>query len=413
MAKAAYRNILILVAAICVASAHIIMTFPRADQYRAGADEGTYYRQSKLIQAYGIGGFKAAAEGYLQDRNAHIFPPPLRILPLTLNAIALSISDSYASLSLFSLVCFILLCIGVYYYLKDLWDADLALFAVVLLAFSPLGGAMAKRALIDSLTYLVTAFSLLSFLAYIVHKTMRHLVIFSFSLLLGQLTRETGFIVYPFYFFILLFLKYHDHPEIKIRDIILCFLFPVLGTAVLYQILYGLPTVSRVLETIYFDNLMNPSEYVLNYQSGPWYRYLVDFMLLSPITILLAYAYSGYSLFQKTSEVKMNVLLGFFVYTITVYAFLQMNVRYVITLDLVIRIIASMAVIAAASAFVTSERKRFLVAAAIMLILAVMDFNSYERYFVADNIYDPVSYNLLYSEKFVPTSVSPAQAPVP
>lgn len=409
MAKmASYRNISILVAALFIAAVHIVTTFPKADQYRSGADEGTYYRQSKLIQVNGIEGFKAAAEVFIQDKNAHIFPPPLRVLPLALNAIALSISDSFGSLSCLSLIYFLVFCLAAYFYIKDIWDADIALIAAVLLAFSPLGGAMAKRALIDSLAYLVTAFSLLSFLAFIVRKTSRDLVIFGFSLLLVQLTRETGFIVYPFYFVILLYLKYRDHQDIKLRDIALCFLAPLLATVIIYQVLYGLSTVYNILEVIYADNLMNPSEYVLNYSSGPWYRYLVDFMLISPVTILLAYMYSGYYLFRKTYDRKMNVLLSFFAYTLAVYAFLQMNVRYVITLDIVIRILASLAVSVIISTFITGQRKKILVTAAIVVTLAVMDSRSYTRYFVTNNIYDPVSYNLLYTEKFVPT-VSPPQ----
>ncbi len=414
MAKAALRNSVILGAALIIAFLHIALTFPRADQYRTGADEGTYYRQAKLIQGYGIQGFRLAAEGFIQDRNSHIFPPPLRVLPLALDAAALSISDSYESLSWLSLIFFMLLCVISYYYLKDLWDPDLALISVVLLAFSPLGGAMAKRALIDSFTYLVTALSLLSFLAWIVRRTSRTLAIFSISLLLVQLTRETGFLVYPFYLAVLLFLKYRERAGITLRDIAICFLVPVLGTAIVYQVLYGLPAVYGVVEAIYTDNLMNPSAYVLNYSSGPWYRYLVDFMLLSPVTILLAFMYSGYYLLRKTFDAKTSVLLGFFGYTIAVYAFLQMNVRYVITLDLVIRILASLAVGAAVSGLVHSQRKKSLAAAAIVVLLVIMDIRSYTRFFVAGNAYDPVSYNLLYTEKFVPTVLVPhPQAPAP
>lgn len=399
----AYRNLSIAVVAVLIAACFIAWTFPGAGQYHTGADEGVYYRQAKEIQANGSRGYQLIAERFIEEKELHHFPPPLRVLALALDALALSLSDSFVALSALSLIFFVLFCLVSYWYLKEIWGPGLALIAVVLLAFSPLGGAMARRALIDSLTYLVTAFSLLTFLAYTVRRSSLRLAVFSLSLLLLQLTRESGFLVYPYFCGILLYLKYRHHPEIRLWDILPCFLVPIVAMTIIYQALYGLDTLYRVLNVIYGDNLIKPTYYVLNYSSGPWYRYLVDFMLLSPVTILLAYLFTGHYLLQKRYDLPTSVLIGFFVYTMVVFAFLQMNARYVIILDLVIRVLAALAVTTIITAFIAGKKRRLLVTVVMVVMLAGLDFRASVKYFVTGKVYDPVSYNLLYVEKFIPT----------
>ncbi len=401
-----HRHLPLVVVVLLTAAFHLILTFPNTAQYRWGADEGTYYRQAKAIQAFGTQGYRLAAERYIQEKDAHQFPPPLRVFPLALDALALSVSDSFTSLSALSLICFVLLGLAAYYYVKNVWDRDLAVIVVVLLAFSPLGSAMARRALIDSVTNLITSFSLLSFLAYTMRRNSGRLLVFSFSLFLLQMTRETGFLLYPFYCGVLVYLHYRRHQEISLRAIILSFAVPSILVLIMYQVLYGAGTLYRIMHVIYSDNLTNPSYYVLNFSSGPWYRYLIDFMLLSPLSILIAYFYAGHYLYHKQFNIQTGVLLAFFAYTIFIYDFLQMNIRYVIFLDLVIRIIAALGVSAIVSAFFTSQRKRSIIIMAVVVMLAVMDFRAFTGYFITDNIYDPVSYNLLYSEKFIPTERS-------
>ena len=404
----AYRHFSIVVVVLFIASLHLVSTFPSATQYRWGADEGTYYRQAKTIKRFGYQGYRFAAERFIQDKAAHTFPPPLRVLPLALDALALSVSNSFASLSAVSLICFVLLGFVSYYYIKDVWDRNLAVIVVVLLAFSPLGSAMARRALIDSLTYLVTAFSLLSFLAYTVRRDAGRLLVFSFSLFLLQMTRESGLLLYPFYCAVIVYLHYRRrHQGITLRAIFLCFAVPIGAMMIVYQALYGAGTLYRIMHVIYSDNLMKPSYYALNFSSGPWYRYLVDFMLLSPVSILLAYLYAGYYLYRRQFDTQIGVLLLFFAYTIFVFAFLQMNVRYVIFLDLVIRIIEALGLLAITSAFIINKRKRSIVIAAVVVMLTIVDFRAFTNYFVTNNVYDPVSYNLLYVEKFIPTNAPP------
>jgi 4-amino-4-deoxy-L-arabinose transferase-like glycosyltransferase len=405
----AYRHLSIVIVVLLITAIHLASTFPSAAQYRWNADEGTYYRQAKAIQTLGPQGYAVLAERFIQDKGSHIFPPPLRILPVALDALALSVADSFASLSALSLFCFVLLGLVAYYYIRDMWDRNLAVIVVVLLAFSPLGSAMARRALIDSLTYLVSAFSLLSFLACIVRPNSGRLMVFSSSLFLLQITRETGFLVYPFYFAILVYLHYRRNPDITLRAILLCFAVPAGAILIVYQALYGAGTLYRILHVIYSDNLMNPSSYVVNFSSGPWYRYLVDFMLLSPVGILLAYFYTGYYLYRKQFDVKTNVLLAFFAYTIFLYSFLQMNVRYVIILDLVIRIMEAFGATAIVSTFIGKQRRKTVIIAAVVVMLAVTDFTAFTKYFVTNNVYDPVSYNLLRVEKFIPSEAPPTR----
>ena len=105
-----YRNFAIVLVCLFIAAVQIFMNFPIDSDY-SPADESVYYHQAQQIELHGLDGFKTVAQGFLLDNTFRIFPNPFRILPMVVNAMALSISDSMRALSVVSLICFILLCL--------------------------------------------------------------------------------------------------------------------------------------------------------------------------------------------------------------------------------------------------------------------------------------------------------------
>lgn len=391
-------------AAIFVAALQIHAAFPGTGQFYSGADEGVYYRQASQIVAHGLSGFREIAREYIDDSRLHIFPPPLRVLPVALNAVALAAADSYTSLAWVSLLCFVTLCGLFYCYALRIWGTEAAVAATLLLSFSPLGGAMAKRALIDSISYLSVAFAILAFLALLRQATTRNLTVFSVSLAILQLTRETGCLLWPFFFAAFLFYLRDSAGRPPFRQVLACFLPAGLLVVALYLTLYGAELFVGVVRVIFVENLGKPSAYVLNYSSGPWFRYLIDFLALSPLTLLLALFFAGGWLAGRERRTENDVLVYFSCYVLLVYAFLQMNVRYVAFLDLPIRIMAVLFLLPLAEKFRIKSRRLLLAGA--LLLLVCLDVRSFQKFFVANNIYDPVSANLLAVERIIPAPAS-------
>lgn len=391
-------------AAIFIAALQIHAAFPGAGQFYSGADEGVYYRQAGQVLAHGPAGYQLIAREYIDNPGLHIFPPPLRVLPVAVNAAALAVADSYTSLAWVSLLCFVLLCGILYRYALRIWGAEAAAAATLLVCFSPLGAAMARRALIDSITCLSVAFAILAFLALLQQATTRNLTVFSISLAVLQLTRETGCLLWPFFFAAFLFYLRDPDGRLPLRKAMACFLPPALLVIVFYFSLYGVDLLGGVIRVIFVENLGKPSAYVLNYSSGPWYRYLVDFLALSPLTLLLALFFAGGWLAGRERRVENDFLVYFSCYVLFVYAFLQMNVRYVIFLDLPIRIMAVLFMVPLVARY--RLRVRRLLLAGAVLLLVCLDVRSFQKLFVTNNIYDPVSANLLAVERIIPAPAS-------
>ncbi len=391
---------LAVLAAILIAALQIHAAFPGPGQFYSGADEGVYYRQASQIVAHGLSGFREIAREYIDDSRLHIFPPPLRILPTVVNAAALMAADSYTSLAWVSLLSFAVLCGLFYHYSLRIWDMETAVAATLLLCFSPLGGALARRALIDSLSYLSVAFALLAFLALLRQASTRNLVAFSISLALLQLTRETGCLLWPFFFAAFLFYLRDQVGRPDFRKAMACFLPPGLLIIALYLSLYGIDLLAGVVRVIFVENLGKPSAYVLDYSSGPWFRYLIDFLTLSPLTLLVALFFTGGWLAGRGRREENDCLVYFSCYVLFVYSFLQMNVRYVVFLDLPIRLMAALFIVFLAGRCSLRGGRRLLAGG--LLLLLCLDVLSFRKFFLVNNIYDPVSANLLTVERIIP-----------
>ena len=401
-----YKKLSIVLLALFMSSTYIYLNFPKAGGYYTGADEGTYYRQAVIVREHGLRGFQIIADDYLTHKELQVLPNPLRIMSAVINAVALSLNDSYFTLSLVSLFCFVALCLLSYYYICRIWGSDLAATAVLLLCFSPLASAMAKRALIDSQSYLVSALLFFSFLDYVINRQIKRYYLFCCMLIIVWLNRETGFLYYPFFLFVLLYLKRRVDLPLAYGQIFAAFAASAAVVAVVYFAIFGPQKAFDVLRTIFINNIQGTPAYVKYYQNGPWYRYLIDFMIISPITMITAFLYTGFFLLGKDRDRSTGILLFFLAYLIFVYSFLQMNVRYVMIMDLLIRLLSALAVLQLLKSLNMVPRKKSALVVAIMAVIIAVDARSFTRHFVTSNTYDPVSYNLLYTERFIPVDDS-------
>ncbi|MEO8216596.1 MAG: glycosyltransferase family 39 protein [Acidobacteriota bacterium] len=404
------RSHLAIAFAAVVLSAIIIQhNFPGPAGYFTSADEGFYYRYAASVHSQGWSGLKENADEFVRNTSWHVFPLPTRLLSTLTNACALAVADSYESLSVMSLIWFTLLLIISWHYLCRIWSEDVALTAVLLLAFSPLLMALATHALIDSLSSLLIGWALLSFLAFLVGEDRRDFITFSVAIALNLLNRESTLLLCPFFLGALLYVKHHRQLRISYRSISLAVTAITVAVGLIMLSAYGLQNLSNVARTFYEAQIQHHDAYPMAFNNGPWYRYLLDLLLLSPLTLLLSLFYCGHYLLSRARDLRVGVLISLFCYVLLVFALTYKNIRYVTVLDIEVRLLAALGILQLTGSRITAVRPRKLAAWSIVLLLIASDVRGFHRYFVTGKIYDPVSYNFLEIERFIP-SLPPGSA---
>lgn len=135
------------------------------------------------------------------------------------------------------------------------------------------------------------------------------------------------------------------------------------------------------------------NEYAILYCSGPWYRYIIDFFLTSPLILLLGLGFVILSFFSKKLDDK---IIYFAAAGLVYYLFLSLfakNIRYAMLLDIPLRLFAVSMVLRLTENI--PGRYARLYAPLIILALAVYDYASFYNLFIASGIYDPVHALLL------------------
>ena len=181
-------------------------------------------------------------------------------------------------------------------------------------------------------------------------------------------------------------------------DFIWVSVVPFILVAGAYASLGILPYVVPTAKIILNSPKTNP--YALDFGSGPWFRYLIDYMLLSPIVMILAIGFIFYRLTQKDSDETVSYFLIIFVSLIFIYEFFTKNIRYVILLDYPIRIFALLMLSRICDRY--SLRSSGILLTILVIAIAVFDYISFYTLFVKEAIYDPVSYWLLKVHQIIP-----------
>ncbi|HXI11945.1 MAG TPA: glycosyltransferase family 39 protein [Thermoanaerobaculia bacterium] len=392
----------VLIVAVTVSLIDLYYHLPAAGGYHVAADEGAYYRHARSVSLHGWGGLRLTAEEYIGDRGLHIYPPPTRLLSTLTNALALGVDDSYRSLAVLSLVWFVVLIFLARHYVSRLWDERVGLIASLFLTFSPLFMAMAKRALIDSLSSLLSAWVLFSFLDYARHHRRRSLVSFCIAVAFSLLNRETAILFCPFYAGSLLLLTPRERLATECKTIAVATMSIAAAVSVVMVAAFGIHNLVGIGAALYRSQILMHHSYAVVYCNGPWYRYLVDLMLLSPMTLILATLAAGRTLLDRQRDLRIDLLLAFFAYVLVVFVFTYKNIRYATVLDIEVRLLAAIGVVQLVNTWTATQIARRRALCLVVLMLVAFDLRSFHRYFVTDDIYDPVSASLLAAERFIP-----------
>jgi Flp pilus assembly protein TadD len=155
------------------------------------------------------------------------------------------------------------------------------------------------------------------------------------------------------------------------------------------------------------------SEYSLQYQSGPPHRPLFDLFLLSPIVCLAAAgALALIAARVRRSPGGERWLALFLVIALAAFVGLPKNVRFVVILDPVLRLLAAWMIVTWLWGGPSAGPRREVLAAAVS---ATPELHTFLTIFLDRKTYDPTTHDLLLAQDAIPgapRSPSPSQWPI-
>jgi hypothetical protein len=232
-------------------------------------------------------------------------------------------------------------------------------------------------------------------------RDWRWLVPYLFALTLMVITKENAAFV-GFAIVVLIGANHWLKWGTVTRELLACTVIgPLLGFVILVFLAGGLET----LRTTY--QLSVSKNYQLTYAimtgDGPWHRYLVDILLVSPIVLLLAIG----TFFRLNVTKKPELFVIIFIaasYLIMCNLKYAMNLRYANMWDMPLRLLA-FSQLAALVAPLTRYRTPILVAA--VALLCAVEFRQYLLLFVENPLYELVSEGLLRALKILKSPGEP------
>ena len=362
-------------------------------EFASGADEGYYLRYASYIGEHGLGGFADLFKNYIENQKDWLYPNPLRMGFIALSSVWLKIFGySFLNLAYFSLFSFCVFLIISFYFAAKYFDEKITLLLAILLAFSPLNMAMARRALLDSTFNLFSIFSIWLFFGLLKKRTLLKHILFILIYSFTILVKETGVLLSLFFALYLIFYKGKKY-------FLSVTLFPFLIVGSTYIILAG--GLSNVIDMIKII-LTSPShnEYAILFGSGPWFRYLIDYILLSPWVVILSSGFVFWYLASKEHDERVTYFLLAFVVLFFSLNFFTKNVRYLMILDMPMRLFSVLMLKKLFEA--RFPKQAFILLSVSVVAIAAFDYLNFYNLFARGEIYDPVSYWLLRGQHIIP-----------
>src|SRR5438094_5248150 len=367
---------------------------PKPKVEAVGFDEGLYRLYVNDLSRIGVISYRKIVDHYIvtQKGLSYSILPPVRFLyifaaylwHLAFGAEGLSALRHVASL--FSILTLILS--GVFAW--RLKGCACALSVMALMSCAPTQIHMSQHALVDGF---FTFWALLCLWLFwenlLAPREWRRLVAYIVGLALLVLTKENSFFVWIALAALLVANHWLRFGTVTRELVIATVLGPLLGGVILVLLAGGL---SQTIHTYHYSLAKNYQlQYAILTGDGPWYRYLVDLLLVSPIVLILALG----TVFRLNRTIKPELFMSIFIaasYLVMCNVKYGMNLRYANMWDLPPRFLAFSQIVAMAS-WVKSYRAA--ITAAAVIFLAAIEFHQYIVLAVHYPLYELITHDLL------------------
>ncbi|HJT45941.1 MAG TPA: phospholipid carrier-dependent glycosyltransferase [Chthoniobacterales bacterium] len=359
-----------------------------------GFDEGLYREYVNGLTKDGLGSYPDMVQAYIDAQSKMATPmlPPVRFLYIFTGYIWKSIfgSETLEGLrqvaAVFSVLTLFLATAFAWRLRGPAWGCAVA----ALMAFAPTQIHMSQHALIDGFFTFWTIVAIwLLWENLILPNDWRRLVGFGVSLAILVITKENSCFVWLAMVTLIVanrWLKF----GIATRSLLLVTVAgPLLGVVILVFLSGGL---SNLIETYrLLVTKASVAHYAIMTGDGPWYRYLVDLMLVSPIVLILAIG----AIFRLNRTMRPELYFVIFIaasYLIMCNVRNGMNLRYANIWDMPLRFLA----VSCLSGLVgPMARYRNLVFGAAIALIAAVEFHQYIVLAVRYPLYELITHDLL------------------
>lgn len=336
-----------------------------------GFDENLYRAYVNAVIQKGLGNYSDIVDQYIavQKTLTGSILPPMRFLfifsaylwHLTFGTEALAALHNVASL--FNILALLLATVFAW----RLKGPACALAVAALMAFAPTQLHMSQHALVDGFFAFWAIFALWMLWENLhAPRNWRWLIPYTLGLALMVTTKENAAFVFIALLALLVANRWLQWGEVT-RELLACTLIgTLLGFVVLVFLAGGLETLFATYRLSVGKNYH--LAYAIMTGDGPWHRYLVDLLLVSPIILLLALG----TIFRLDRTQKPELFLAVFIgasYLVMCNLKYGMNLRYANMWDMPLRVLAFSQLVAFTPPI--SRSRITLLCAAVFLICAV------------------------------------------
>ena len=370
-----------------------LRVYPSASFTGLGYDEGLYRGYVTDLINHGVSSYPDFAEHYVetQQKLPAVVLPPTRFLYILCAYLWHQATGADALLSLHRVSCLfsVLLFIAAGAFAWRLAGPVWALGVFALMSCAPTQIHMAQHALIDGFFAFWATLCL-----WLLWENLRRpndplrLTLFGVTLALMVLTKENAFFAYIGLLALLGANHWLRLGTITRSLLLVTIAGPLLGLVTLIFLCGSAETFVMTYRLVVSKAAVLP--YAIATGDGPWYRYLVDLLLASPLIFLLAWA----AIFRlKFADKPSLYLLGFVVATYALMCNIRygMNLRYTNMWDMPLRYLALGCIVDVTRTF----RRREILIVVTVLFLCAIDLRQYYIFFVQHDLYELVTAGLL------------------
>lgn len=378
----------------------------KENQFGPQSDEGYYYHYAQMVAQKGNSAFTDLIGWYAGSDEARKHPTPLRAGYILLAAGLFKIyGPSYSLLALASMAFFLSFLAMCFYYSRRHFGLDIALIFTFFLSVSPLMLGLSRRALLDSPINFLWGSAAWLFLDFLSRRSGWKYAFFILVLCLSITVKEMSVVLIPFFVSAGLWARWKGMP-VKVWEILGIVLIPTLVVLFFYTWVLGgtgpLWLAVQGIARTHFD-IRYPNLYAIDFCSGPWFRYLLDFLLLTPVVTLFFIGYCFMLLCERgVGDWKQKYFLGYFIFVYAVLSSLAHSkiVRVAVNLEMVMALFTVFMLTRWLMPCPSHRRKVWLLYAALAIFLFNVD--GFLRLFYFSGLLDPITYNLLVLRGFIP-----------
>ena len=361
---------------------------------KIGFDEGLYREYVNALSKDGLGAYPDIVQGYIdvQKKLPGSILPPLRFLYIFTAYIWHSIFGSETLEALYQVAAFfsmLTLALATAFTWR-LRGATWAIAIAALMAVAPTQIHMSQHALVDGFFTFWALLALWLFWENLqAPRDWRWLVGYIIALALLVLTKENSFFVWVALVVLLITNRWLQFGTVTRELVIATVLGPLLGVVVLIFLAGGIDVFVQSYQLSVGKNFQ--LHYAILTGDGPWYRYLVDLLLVSPIILILALG----TVFRLNRAMKPELFMSIFItasYLVMCNVKYGMNLRYANMWDLPLRFLAFSQIVMLASWI---KQYRGLAIAAAVVLLAAIEFHQYIVLAVRYPLYELITHDLL------------------